>query len=127
MRKTDQVSQDKPEIRLHRYEHILAVKWPTCALADDLAPARTRNLPRPVSPAARTDWNRLVTRQPPRRGPLPPMSVPMFPAGLVSGKGRPACLTRVGVLRLVEPTAFRADAVRPAGRVADFLMPGGWR
>jgi hypothetical protein len=26
MRKTDQVSQDKPEIRLHRYEHILAVK-----------------------------------------------------------------------------------------------------
>jgi len=37
MRKTDQVSQHKPEIRLHRYEHILAVKWPTCALADDLA------------------------------------------------------------------------------------------
>ena len=26
MRRTDQVSQDKPEIRLHRYEHILAVK-----------------------------------------------------------------------------------------------------
>jgi hypothetical protein len=25
-RKTGQVSQDKPEIRLHRYEHILAVK-----------------------------------------------------------------------------------------------------
>jgi hypothetical protein len=48
-------------------------------------------------------------------------------AGLVSGKGGPACLTRVGVLRLVEPTAFRADAVRPAGRVAGFLMPGGWR
>lgn len=37
MRKTDRVSQDKPEIRLHRYEHILTVKWPTCALADDLA------------------------------------------------------------------------------------------
>jgi hypothetical protein len=55
------------------------------------------------------------------------MSVPLFPMGLVSGKGRPACLTRVGVLRLVEPTAFRADAVRPAGRVAGFLMPGGWR
>jgi hypothetical protein len=46
---------------------------------------------------------------------------------LVSGKGRLACLTRVWVLRLVEPTAFWADAVRPAGRVADFLMLGGWR
>src|ERR1019366_5799397 len=46
---------------------------------------------------------------------------------LVSRKGRPACFARVRVLRLVEPTAFRADAVRPAGQVADFLMLGGWR
>ena len=60
MRKTDQVSRDKPEIRLHRYEHILAVKWPTCALADDLAPDRTRILPRPVSPPpgpSETAWS----------------------------------------------------------------------
>ena len=27
-RKTDQVSQDELEIRLHRYKQILAVKWP---------------------------------------------------------------------------------------------------
>ena len=46
---------------------------------------------------------------------------------LAGGKGRPACFARVRVLRLVEPTAFRADAVRPAGRVAAFLMLGGFR
>jgi hypothetical protein len=58
------------------------VKWPTCALADDLGPSPDPELAPPGEPAARTEWNRLVTRQPPRRGPLPPMSVPLFPAGL---------------------------------------------
>ena len=46
---------------------------------------------------------------------------------LVGRKGRPACFARVRVLRLVEPTAFRADTVRPAGRVTAILMLGGWR
>jgi hypothetical protein len=61
---------------------------------------------------------------------LPVPAAPVSKAGtlrLVSGKGRPACFARVRVLRLVEPTAFRADAVGPAGRVAAFLMPGGCR
>jgi hypothetical protein len=31
------------------------------------------------------------------------------------------------VLRLVEPTALRADPLRPVGGVPAILMLGGWR
>ena len=45
----------------------------------------------------------------------------------VNGKVRPASFAHVRMLRLVEPTALRADAMRPAGRVTAILIPGDWK
>jgi hypothetical protein len=54
------ISEDKPKIRLHRYERILAVKWPGNEHWLMIWPAPYPDLAPPGTPAAQTEWNRLV-------------------------------------------------------------------
>ena len=54
------MSEDKPKIRLHRYERILAVKWPGDEHWLMIWPAPYPEIAPPGQPAAQTEWNRLV-------------------------------------------------------------------
>jgi len=55
------MSENKPKIRLHRYECILAVKWPDFEHWLMIWPGLDPELAAASEPAARTEWNRLIT------------------------------------------------------------------
>lgn len=55
------MSADTPKIRIHRYEYILAVKWPTFEHWLMIWPDPYPEFAKDGQPAARTEWNRLVT------------------------------------------------------------------
>lgn len=54
------MSEDKSKIRLHRYERILAVKWPGDEHWLMIWPDPYPDLAPPGQPAAQTEWNRLA-------------------------------------------------------------------
>jgi len=55
------MSEDKPKIRLHRYEYIVAMKWPGSEHWLMIWPHPYPELAPAGVPAARTERNRLVT------------------------------------------------------------------
>jgi len=54
------MSEDKPKIRLHRYERILAVKWPDDEHWLMIWPDPYPDIATPGKPAAQVECNKLV-------------------------------------------------------------------